>query len=233
MQIAIAVIVLLICAGFMIWFKKSEDQKRKKRDSDEEREAAAKATAQDFINAKDLGESCLYTLDNNVFAFVKIEGLCLELFSRQDQKNLCHTIATRLSSIRYPYKYIAVSRPVDISKSLQEYEELYENAEEGGRKTLLRNEMKELADMVMSGETLERQHYIAVWGSVNKVSEKDIVKRAEEIAAIFKDNGIQTIHAEVVDRKGIVRLCNLVNIPAYVHIESTDIDETMSVLVGN
>lgn len=230
MQIVIAVIVLALCGGFMLWFKYSEDKKRKKRDSDEEREAAAKATAQDFINAKDLGENCLYTLDNNVFAFVKIEGLCLELFSRGDQKRLCHTIATRLSGIRYPYKYIAVSRPVDISKSLQEYEELYENAEEGGRKTLLRNEMKELADMVMSGETLERQHYIAVWGNINKVGEKDIVKRAEDIAKIFEDNGVQTIHTEVVDRKGIVRLCNLINIPAYVHIESTDIDETMSVL---
>lgn len=233
MQIVIAVIVLALCGGFMLWFKYSEDKKRKKRDSDEEREAAAKATAQDFINAKDIGENCLYTLDNNVFAFVKIEGLCLELFSRGDQKRLCHTIATRLSGIRYPYKYIAVSRPVDISKSLQEYEELYENAEEGGRKTLLRNEMKELADMVMSGETLERQHYIAVWGNINKVGEKDIVKRAEDIAKIFEDNGVQPIHTEVVDRKGIVRLCNLINIPAYVHIESTDIDETMSVLSGN
>lgn len=233
MQIVIAVIVLALCGGFMLWFRYSEDKKRKKRDSDEEREAAAKATAQDFINAKDLGENCLYTLDNNVFAFVKIEGLCLELFSRGDQKRLCHTIATRLSGIRYPYKYIAVSRPVDISKSLQEYEELYENAEEGGRKTLLRNEMKELADMVMSGETLERQHYIAVWGNINKVGEKDIVKRAEDIAKIFEDNGVQPIHTEVVDRKGIVRLCNLINIPAYVHIESTDIDETMSVLSGN
>lgn len=233
MQIVIAVIVLALCGGFMLWFRYSEDKKRKKRDSDDEREAAAKAAAQDFINAKDLGENCLYTLDNNVFAFVKIEGLCLELFSRNDQKRLCHTIATLFSGIRYPCKYIAVSRPVDISKSLQEYEELYENAEEGGRKTLLRNEMKELADMVMSGETLERQHYFAVWGNINKIGEKDIVNRAKEIAKMFEDNGVQTIHAEVVDRKGIVRLCNLINIPAYVHIESTDIDETMSVLSGN
>ena len=73
MQIVIAVIVLALCGGFMLWFKYSEDKKRKKRDSDDEREAAAKAAAQDFINAKDLGENCLYTLDNNVFAFVKIE----------------------------------------------------------------------------------------------------------------------------------------------------------------
>ena len=121
----------------------------------------------------------------------------------------------------------------ELRELLEDREELYENAEEGGRKTLLRNEMKELADMVMSGETLERQHYFAVWGNVNKIGEKDIVDRAKEIAKMFEDNAVQTIHAEVVDRKGIVRLCNLINIPAYVHIESTDIDETMSVLSGN
>ena len=51
MQIVIAVIVLALCGGFMLWFKYSEDKKRKKRDSDDEREAAAKAAAQDFINA--------------------------------------------------------------------------------------------------------------------------------------------------------------------------------------
>lgn len=52
----------------------------------------------------------------------------------------------------------------------------------------------------------------------------DNIDRAKEIAKMFEDNVVQTIHAEVVDRKGIVRLCNLINIPAYVHIESTDID---------
>ena len=38
------------------------------------------------------------------------------------------------------------------------------------------------------------------------------------------------IHAELLDKKGIVHLLNLVNNPAYVHIENTNIEDVISVL---
>lgn len=226
MQIAVALIVLALCGGFLFWFKRSEDNKKKKFDEDEERELAQRQTAQEFVNAKDLGENCLYTLDDMIFAAVQLEGLCLELFSRNELKALSRTLSTRLSTIHYPYKYLAVSRPVNISKALQEYEELCMSAD-GGRRKLLKNEMAELADMVMSGETLERQHYIIIWNKVNLEDARDIAKRAGELKKILEDSGMQ---AAVLDKKGYVRLCNLVNIPAYVHMEGTDIEETISVL---
>ncbi len=224
MQITIAVITVVIGAAFLFFFKKSENKRRVP--SDEEREATAQKTAQDFVNARDISDKCLYTLDNMIFAYIRIEGLCLELYSRQEQKMLCRKLTSELSSIRYPYKYISVSRPVDISKSLQEYSELHATAE-GGRRQLLKKEMQELAEMVMSGETLERQHYISIWGNTKKDDERDLIKRAEELAKKFSENGV---FAEVLERREIVRLCNLVNIPAYVHIESTNIDDAMTVL---
>ncbi len=226
MQIAIALIVLALCGGFLFWFKRSEDNKKKNYNEDEEREAAQRQTAQEFVNAKDLGENCLYTLDNMIFAAVQIEGICLELYSRAELKNISRTLSTRLSSIRYPYKYLAVSRPVDISKSLQEYEELCQTAE-GGRRKLLKNEMNELADMVMSGETLERLYYFVIWNSSSKEDERDIVKRGNELRKIFEESGMQ---ATVIDKKAYVRLCNLVNNPAYVHMEGTDIQDVVTVL---
>lgn len=228
MQIIIALITLAICGGSLFWFKKNEEKKKFKKsyEEDELREQAAKQAAQDFVNAKDLGENCLYTLDDMIFSFIKIEGVSLELYSRAEQKQLCKKLSAALSQIRRPYKYIAVSRPVDISKSLQEYNELYASAD-GGRKKLLKNEMNELAEMVMSGETLERQHYIAVWDTTRRADEPAMVLAASELQRKFEENGI---HADVLDKKGIVRLCNLVNIPAYVHIEDTDIADTISVL---
>ena len=229
MQIIIALITLAICGGSLYWFKKTEEKKKRRKsyEEDELREQAAKQTAQDFVNAKDLGENCLYTLDGMIFSFIKIEGVSLELYSRAEQKQLCKRLSTALSQIRRPYKYIAVSRPVDISKSLQEYNELYTSAD-GGRKKLLKNEMNELAEMVMSGETLERQHYIAVWDSIQRSDEQSMISAANELQRKFSESGV---HADVLDKKGIVRLCNLVNIPAYVHIEdAADIADAISVL---
>lgn len=228
MQIAIALVTLALCGGFLWWFKRSEDKKRTRRHSEEEKERklAAQKTAQEFVNAKDLGNNCLYTLDGMIFAYIKIEGLCLELYSRAEKKQICKKLSSALSQVKRPYKYIAVSRPVDISKSLQEYEAMYSTAE-GGRKKLLKNEMRELADMVMSGETLERQHYIVIWDAVQRADEHSLTLAAEDVLKKFTENGI---NAELVDKKGIVRLCNLVNIPAYVHIESADIEDAISVL---
>lgn len=231
MQIAIALITLAICGASLFWFKWTEEKKKRRKsyDEDELREQAAKQTAQDFVNAKDLSENCLYTLDGMIFSFIKIEGLCLELYSRAEQKTLCKKLSAALSDVRRPYKYIAVSRPVDISKSLQEYNELYAAAE-GGRKKLLKNEMNELAEMVMSGETLERQHYIAIWDTLQRSDERSMIMAADDLKKKFTESGV---HADILDKKGIVRLCNLVNVPAYVHMESTDIADTISVLSEN
>lgn len=226
MQIAISIIVLALCGGFLWWFRRNEAAKRIKSNDEEEREKAAKATAQEFINARTLGEKCLYTIDDMIIAAVQIEGLSIELFSNAEQEVIKRNLSSRLSSVKYPYKYIAVSRPVDISRALCDYEQLKNDAT-GGRRKLIKAEMDELAGMVMSGETLERQYYIIIWESTKREDERGIVARAEELAKIYNENRIK---ASVVDSRGLVRLCNLVNIPAYAHLENTDVDEKISVL---
>ena len=119
-----------------------------------------------------------------------------------------------------------MSRPADISKSLQKYSELAEQAV-GGRKKLLLSDARYLANMVVSGETTERVYYIAIWDSIQKADERSITAAAQDIAKKLSECGIG---AELIDRSGIVRLCNLVNNPAYVHIESTNIDEAIALL---
>ena len=177
MQIAIAVITLVLCAGVLYWFRRCENKKRNRRTEEEEdeRERLAQKTAQEFVNAKDLGEHCLYTIDGYIFAYIKIEGLCLELYSRQEQKRLCRELSASLSAIKRPYKSDAVSRPVDISAPLNEYEELY-NAATGGRKKLLKFDMESLAEMVATGESLERQHYIAIWDTIQRSDERTMTQ---------------------------------------------------------
>lgn len=161
-----------------------------------------------------------------IFAYIKIEGLCLELYSRQEQKRLCRELSASLSAIKRPYKSDAVSRPVDISAPLNEYEELY-NAATGGRKKLLKFDMESLAEMVATGESLERQHYIAIWDTIQRSDERTLTQAAQDIAKKYSDCGIK---AELLDRKGIVQLCNLVNNPAYVHVENANIEDVISVL---
>ncbi|MDR1754101.1 MAG: hypothetical protein LBR74_04245 [Eubacterium sp.] len=223
MQLIILAVVLA-GAGAAFWYVKNNEKKNKETDIDLLREK----TAQEFVNAKEITENCLFTLDGNIFAFIKIEGISLELFSSEELVQLCKNLSSSLSKFRFPFKYIAVSRPVDVSKTMREYAEMRETAE-GGRRNLLKSDMEELADMVMSGETLERQHYIIISGAKNE-DEKTLATRARELAKCFT---VCSIGADILDKSGIVTLCNLVNIPAYVHIESSsDVDAAITALLN-
>ena len=76
-----------------------------------------------------------------IIAAVQIEGLSIELFSNAEQEVIKRNLSSRLSSVKYPYKYIAVSRPVDISRALRDYEQLKNDAA-GGRRKLIKAEME-------------------------------------------------------------------------------------------
>ena len=207
MQFIVLAVVLVLSGAALFYLKKNE-----KKNKEIDVELLREKTAQEFVNAKDISGSCLYTLDGSILAFIKIEGISLELYNSDELVQLCKGLSASLSKFRFPFKYIAVSRPVDVSKTMSEYDEMLQTAE-GGRRYLLKNDMAELANMVMSGETLERQHYIAIWRVKNE-DEKILKGRATELAKCFTDC---YLGAEVLDKRGIVTLCNLVNIPAYVH----------------
>mgnify|MGYP000399818903 CR=1 FL=1 len=81
--------------------------------------------------------------------------------------------------------------------------------------------------MVVSGETTERVYYIAIWDSIQKADERSITTAAQDIAKKLNECGIG---AELIDRSGIVRLCNLVNNPAFVQLEDAGFDAAIPIL---
>lgn len=217
-NIIILIILVIGSAAAYFYFK----FQKKKENAQLDRSALAEKTAQDFVNVRDVGQNTLYTMDGMVYCYVLIDGICPELFSDSELKNISHKLASDLSKVRHPWKFVSVSRPIDLKKTLQVYSDTYAVAEEG-RRALLKQEMKELGDMANRGDTLERKHYAIVYGKSNE--ESKVLKCAENLAKIFSENRVT---ASLLNKKGIVELCNLVNIPAYSHIENRyDFDNTI------
>lgn len=54
-------------------------------------------------------------------------------------------------------------------------------------------------------------------------------KKLKYLEGYFSDVNIRT---EILEQQDIVRLCNLINNPAYVHLEDTDFTPTIPVLAG-
>lgn len=212
--------VTLIGGGFLLLFLKA-DSRKKSTGND-----VAVQTAQDFINVKDIKDKVLYTKDQYVFTYLRVHSISTELYSNTEKNILVRTLTAELSDIQYPFKFLAVSRPVDISPVISDMTEMLETAGDK-QKELLRQEILEMSSYALSGEVVERQFYIALWDSCEEGCETDLQKRAALLCEKFSASGIL---CEILGEQEIVRLLNLVHNPGYVHIEDTEYAATIPFL---
>lgn len=221
------IIMITICAalggGAFLFIKISEKKKKQLFHIDEEQK-----TANEFINVKDIKDKFLYTRDGLILCYLKINSISIDLFSKSEKGNIIKQLTANMSSIQYPFKFIAVSRPVDISPLIAELSELLKTSDPK-QKELLKQEIIEMSTFALSGEVVERQFYVVVWDKLEEGAEKDLLMKAKEFASNFTDNGIG---CDILEQQDIVRLCNLINNPAYMHLEDTDFEPSIPILSG-
>jgi len=205
--------MILIClgggAGAMFYMKKNNT---KHVDAKSQQEL----TAQEFVNVKDIHDKFLYTRDGQVIAYLKINPISIDLFSDIEKEQICRVLTAELSSIQKPFKFLAVSRPVDITPLINEYTALLAETVDQKQKELLRNEMMVMSNYAVSGEVVERQFYIMLWTRFRTGIEQDLLKECREFCNKFES---ANIGCDIIKEHEIVRLCNLVNNPAYTHLE--------------
>lgn len=165
-------------------------------------------TAQDFVNIVDIKDGFLYTKDDFIMSYFRIQPISIELLSEREKESLCNTLTAELASINIPFKFLAISRPVDISGLLEEYTEILHNTKDHIQKALLRKEIYEMNDYALSGEVVERQFYIVLWQRYHEDVENDLLKITKEFMKRFESAGIR---CELLRDGEIVGLCNLVN----------------------
>lgn len=186
-----------------------------------------KETAQDFVNVKDIKDKFLYTRDGKIISYIQINPIDINLLSKREKQTLARTLTAELTSERKTFKFIAVSRPVDISPLLTEYQNIISNTTNQKQKELLRNEMYSISNFALSGEVVERQFYVMLWEDYEEGIERDILKRAMEFASKLESSNIK---CSILSENKIVRLCNLINNPAYTNIEDTSFETTIPFL---
>lgn len=213
--------VTLMGGGLLLLFLKIA---KKRPVSDET--AMAMQTAQQFINVQDIKDKYMYTKDGLVLTYLRVHAISIDLYSRTEKNTLIRQLTAELSDIQYPFKFMAVSRPVDISPLISDMLGMLKTADDR-RKELLRQEILQMSSYALSGEIVERQFYISLWERYEDGSEKDLLKRASLLAEKFITNGIG---CDVLAEKEIVRLLNLVNNPFYTHLEDTEFEASIPTL---
>jgi len=217
------ILILLLCllgGGAVIFFLRNNKQRSKVTID------AAALTAQQFVNVKDIQGNFLYTLDGWLLAYVRIFPISLDLLSLTEKKLLIRKLTAELSSIRFPFKFLAVSRPVDIAPLITDLSSLLPSAD-STQKELLRQEIMEMNTLALSGEVVERQFYLALWQRQEQVGERDLLDKAKRLVQHFEEAGLQ---AQLLKQQEIVRLGNLVNNPAYSHLDQVEPEEAIPFL---
>ena len=185
-------------------------------------------TAQEFVNVKDIKDKFLYTLDGLVMMYIKINPISIDLLSDREKKLLCRMLTAELSSELKPFKFIAVSRPVDISPLIGEYTAIMANSQDQKQKELLKSEMTVMNNYALSGEVVERQFYFMIWEPYEDGIERDIAKRSYEFAGKFENCNV---NCEILKHPDIIRLCNLINNPAYINMGDECLETSIPLII--
>jgi hypothetical protein len=202
----IVILCLLSGIGFFI-IKKSSFSSRKNN---------GVSTAQEFINVMDIKDNFLYTLDGYVMSYINITPLSIELLSEKEKENLEISITAEFRNLDKPFKFIAASRPVDISGLLEEYKKIISESDNQVQKILLRKEIYVMSDYALSGEVLQRKFYIMLWEKYRSGIEDELLKRTKDFAKRFENNNIKS---SILGKSEIITVINLINNPHYESLE--------------
>lgn len=217
------IVMLSLCAvgGVTVFIFLKLQKKRSKASKN-----ISEITANEFINVRDIRENILYTLDGLALCFLKVSPISIDLYSKNEKITLMKMLTAEMSSIQHDFQFLAVSRPVDISPLLMELTSLLAT-DDPKQKELLKHEITEMNAYAISGEIVERQFYIILWDRADDDVQRELLNRAKQFSQNFIDCGME---CELLPQREIVRLCNLVNNPAYTHLEDNDIEPTIPII---
>ncbi|WZL72049.1 hypothetical protein QBE52_13180 [Clostridiaceae bacterium 35-E11] len=213
MNPVLPIIMILLCAiaGAVAFFFLKRPKQLKNDQINENQK-----TAQEFVNVKDIHDRFLYTRDGQIIAYIKIHPISIDLFSESEKEQISKVLTAELSSVQKPFKFLAVSRPVDITPLVNEYQSLLSETTDQKQKELLRHEIMEISNFATSGEVIERNFFIMLWSRYREGIESDLIKECQEMIQKFDS---VNIHCDIIKEQEITRLCNSINNPAYIYYE--------------
>lgn len=185
-------------------------------------DTTAKAT-----NVKKIVNYFLYTLDGQIMAYLKVEPISVELFSKMEQKSLERKLTNELSIDRKPWKLLAVPRPLDLSNLVQAYQRRYTEVTNVELRRLIREEIIEMEKYNLDGSITTKNFYVVFW---DKDSEAGRTRLKERVTNFY--NGLYKcgLSVRLIEENEIIELCNLVNNPKFAVFDHEDYSSTIPLL---
>ena len=173
----------------------------------------------EFLNIKNIKENYLYTLDEQVISFVKVNPMNIELLSDKELETKMDSSSIEFSNEQYPYKIIVVPRAVDISDYIREQEELRNKLTDDTCIEIINNRIISTTEMIENKNIIENEFYIMIYDSNKDNIEIELNKRANNWISRLKNCGLKS---EILEERDIILLVKSFTIPEFARTEGTD-----------
>lgn len=207
-KIELLAIVFGLLAGGIFLILVSNQGKGKSKEKD-----AKRKSVQEFLNVRKIEDRYLYSEDGWIYSFLKIVPVQVDLLSKSEEKALINNLTASLSGYEEEWNLLAISRMVDISPIVSQYQDIKSATADPIRKELLKNETRELTRFAMDGEVNERQFYLRLSQKYHpeEDSERELNQKTDDFASRLNNCGVRT---ERLKKADIIRLSNLINNPS-------------------
>lgn len=179
------------------------------------------------INIKDIRNNFLYTNDNKVMCYIKIQPLNLYLLSNKEQEQIIKQLSAELSSETKEMKFFSIARPVDVGDLIQNLQDKASNSLDQIQKGLLKKHINETVRLTFTGEAVERQNFLIIWQELSDYAEKDLLKRGMELVNKFANCNIKS---EILDEQYIIQLCSGFTNMNFAFKEDSDYEDYMPMI---
>ena len=173
----------------------------------------------EFLNIKNIKENYLYTLDEQVISFIKVNPMNIELLSDKELEAKMDSSSIEFSNEHYPYKIIVVPRAVDISDYIREQEELRNKLTDDTCIEIINNRIISTTEMIENKNIIENEFYIMIYDSNKDNIEIELNKRANNWVGRLKNCGLKS---EILEERDIILLIKSFTIPEFARMEGTD-----------
>lgn len=184
-------------------------------------------TCNEEINIKDIRNNFLYTNDNKVMCYIKIQPLNLYLLSNKEQEQIIKQLSAELSSETKKMKFFSIARPVDVGDLIQNLQDKANNSLDQIQKGLLKKHINETVRLTFTGEAVERQNFLIIWQDISDYAEKDLLKRAMELVNKLANCNVKS---EILEEQYIIQLCSGFTNMNFAFKEDSDYEDYMPMI---
>ena len=178
----------------------------------------------EFLNIKNIEENFLYTLDEQVILFIRINPINTNLFSEEELEIKMNSMSIEFCNEQYPYTVFIIPRKVDITDYIKEQEALKRKLQDETSINIVEKRILATHQLVANKNIIENEFYLLIWDNDSEDIKEKLNKRANTWMKRFKNCEIQT---KILNKSEIILLVKSFTIPEFARKEDTNYDDSI------